>query len=264
MDLIAAGLAQSHRSTAAVTVLAFTRPDASAAPLGNLVAIRLTDSLQRTGRFTLVDRVSTAKLMREIQFGLTGAVDPASVQRIGRLTGAAYLVAGTLIPNSGKIFCDARLINVETGEISATARAEFEAEKPPQTPEQSKPSPVKPAEDDALKSAVKKLSLAMARLERDRTLQTHASSLTARIPFVIYDAISENTDALRHLARQKTNSNRHREVWEARAALQRLAGNCAEAERIYSHLLKTQPSPHSYLGLALCIGGSRGIAYAKK
>src|SRR5579884_2972483 len=57
------------------------------------------------------------KLLEEQNLGASGRVDPQTAARIGKLVGARYVVAGTFIDFYGDFRVDARLVNVETGEI---------------------------------------------------------------------------------------------------------------------------------------------------
>ncbi len=276
VERIAEGLSRTRVSSAPVAVLPFTRPDASPAPLGALFGVRLTGALQRRGKLALIDRAATPRLLREIWFGLTGAVDPATAQRVGRLAGASYLVAGTLSEAAGKIYCDARLISVETGKIAATARTHFVpddgiplAQRRSIGARARRPSGVDADDREArarqreFAGEVNKLSLEIARLERDRPAPAPRTSTgTTRRAFVIYDWAGTESRELRELAERKTTGRPRADIREARAALSRLAGDCASAERIYKKLIRRYPTPHAYLGLALCTGGRRGVRYA--
>jgi serine/threonine protein kinase len=71
-------------------------------------------------RFRVVERMQLEKLMKELQLDQSGAVDPASAQRLGKLVGAQYFIIGSYQVFQGDILINARLLRVETGEILGT------------------------------------------------------------------------------------------------------------------------------------------------
>ncbi len=65
----------------------------------------------------VVDREEIQKLIEEQNLGASGRVDPQTAAKLGKLVGARYVVLGTFIDFYGDFRVDARLVNVETGEI---------------------------------------------------------------------------------------------------------------------------------------------------
>jgi len=65
----------------------------------------------------VVEREELQKLLDEQNLGTAGRVDPQTAAKIGKLVGARYVVTGVFIDFYGDFRLDARLINVETGEI---------------------------------------------------------------------------------------------------------------------------------------------------
>jgi len=83
----------------------------------------LLSELSADQRFRLVDRAETARVLDEQSLGASGRVDRETAARVGRLVGARYMVAGTFIDLYGDFRLDARVIDVETGEILSTVRS---------------------------------------------------------------------------------------------------------------------------------------------
>lgn len=72
----------------------------------------------------LVDRAETQRVLDEQNLAASGRVDASTAARVGRLVGARYMIAGTYIDLYGDFRLDARLIDVETGEILSVHRSD--------------------------------------------------------------------------------------------------------------------------------------------
>jgi TolB-like protein len=72
----------------------------------------------------LVDRAETQRVLDEQNLAASGRVDAATAARVGRLVGARYMIAGTYIDLYGDFRLDARIIDVETGEILSVVRSD--------------------------------------------------------------------------------------------------------------------------------------------
>ncbi len=81
------------------------------------VAGMLISELAMNPAARVVEREELQKLVAEQNLGSSGRVDPQSAAKIGKLVGARYVVTGVFIDFYGDFRLDARLINVETGEI---------------------------------------------------------------------------------------------------------------------------------------------------
>ncbi|HOS98389.1 MAG TPA: CsgG/HfaB family protein [Deltaproteobacteria bacterium] len=84
-----------------VAVLTFGNPsaDPGLVPLQKGFAYLLMTDLSQVQGLTVVERVRIQALLEELKLGASGLVDEASAPRVGRLSGAGYLVGGDL---SGK------------------------------------------------------------------------------------------------------------------------------------------------------------------
>jgi tetratricopeptide (TPR) repeat protein len=67
--------------------------------------------------------------MEEQDLGASGRVDQNTAARLGRLVGARYMILGGFVDFYGDLRIDARVVNVETGEIVKTERVRDRREK---------------------------------------------------------------------------------------------------------------------------------------
>jgi TolB-like protein len=79
----------------------------------------LTGLLVDSGQFSVVERAKLGTILEEIQLGQTGAMDPATAQKAGKLIGAELILTGTLIASENEWIVNLRLVNTETGLIIA-------------------------------------------------------------------------------------------------------------------------------------------------
>jgi TolB-like protein len=76
----------------------------------------------------LVERGRLQELLSEQDLGAAGRVDASTAAQIGRLVGARYMIMGSFVDWYGDFRLDARVVNVETGEIMKTDRARGQRE----------------------------------------------------------------------------------------------------------------------------------------
>lgn len=88
------------------------------------IAGMLISELSARPGVRLVDRSETQRLLDEQNLAASGRVDAATAARVGRLVGARYMVAGTFIDLYGDFRLDARIIDVESGEIITVVRSD--------------------------------------------------------------------------------------------------------------------------------------------
>ena len=88
---------------------------------------RLNSELIKMGKFTVLERSLIQQVIEEQKFQYSGNVDMQTVSDIGSMTGADYVIVGTISKIGGKYFSvDCRMIEVET---SSSARgASYDAD----------------------------------------------------------------------------------------------------------------------------------------
>jgi curli biogenesis system outer membrane secretion channel CsgG len=111
--------------------------------LGEAAADELTTQFVKAGEFSVIERRQIQAILAEQGLGMSGAVDPATAAKVGKLLGAQLVVVGSItqfsIKQTGGAIgrlgvsasvaqaesrLDARIINVNTGEILAVAEGD--------------------------------------------------------------------------------------------------------------------------------------------
>lgn len=80
----------------------------------------LITELARNGSMRVVERSRLNELIQEQDLGASGRVDPNTAAQIGKLVGAKFMVLGGFIDLFGDFRIDARIVDVETGELVKT------------------------------------------------------------------------------------------------------------------------------------------------
>ncbi len=83
----------------------------------------LISELSRNPGARLVERSETQRLLDEQSLAEAGRVDAATAAKIGKLVGARYMIMGTFLDYYGNFRLDARIVDVETGEILNVVKA---------------------------------------------------------------------------------------------------------------------------------------------
>jgi TolB-like protein len=88
------------------------------------IAAMLISELSQNKNVRLVDRGEIQRLLDEQGLAVAERVDRETAAKIGKLVGARYMIAGSFIDLYGDFRVDARIINVETGEILKVVRSD--------------------------------------------------------------------------------------------------------------------------------------------
>jgi TolB-like protein len=92
-----------------------------------IIRERITTTIAGYKEVTLVERALLEKILSEIKFQNTGAVDQTQIARIGELSGANYVITGTVSPlKNRKIEINSRIIEVKNANIVSAAKAIIE------------------------------------------------------------------------------------------------------------------------------------------
>jgi TolB-like protein len=110
--------AENHK----IVVLPFPYHDGSLSSGSSIVSERLTNFLAERSEVQVIERSLLSKIMGEMKLEESGAVNPASTQKIGKVLGAGAIVTGTLIDlEDGQTEVNARLIQTESGVVLAAS-----------------------------------------------------------------------------------------------------------------------------------------------
>lgn len=120
---IASKLQSAGRTT--VAVVDFTDLRGEVRELGRFIAEELSGELTNAGEIEVVDRNHLKKILREQQFSTSGLADPATIQKLGRLTGARAIVTGTFTPLDNTIRVSCKVISSETGRVIAAGKLDM-------------------------------------------------------------------------------------------------------------------------------------------
>jgi TolB-like protein len=141
INVIAAGLfATAALATSGAVVAQESRPGVAVLPFENggsygkdreeFDALRrglagmLTFELGQHAAIRLVDRAEIQRLLDAQGLAVAERVDAATAAKIGKQAGARFIIAGMFIDLYGDFRVDARIINVETGEILKVVRSD--------------------------------------------------------------------------------------------------------------------------------------------
>lgn len=83
--------------------------------LTDMFTVKLVELLPE---FNIVERAKLDKIMSEFELSETGALNPQTIQKLGRLLGAQALYLGHIVPgvDNDRLCFGGRLVRVETGE----------------------------------------------------------------------------------------------------------------------------------------------------
>ncbi len=104
-----------------VAVMPFEPADGGNARDGWNISEKLVTQLVRTGKVQALERSMLRALLDEHQLGRTGALDPATLRKLGRVLSAEGIVTGSFVTIGREVVINARLINTETGVIVAAS-----------------------------------------------------------------------------------------------------------------------------------------------
>ena len=100
-------------------VLDFETKGKEVADLGEKVADLLTVFLSMEEDMELVERAKLKDVLKEMELGASGIVDPGQATRIGGLLGAQVLITGRAFIVNEKLYLVAKAISVETSRVNA-------------------------------------------------------------------------------------------------------------------------------------------------
>ncbi len=115
-------------TTIGVLYFDYAGKNAELAPLSKGLAQMLISDLAAVGTVRVVERERLQAVLDEQKLGQSGKIDRRTAARIGKLLGARYLVLGSYFDALGSFRADARLVDVETGQIVKSVGANGKAE----------------------------------------------------------------------------------------------------------------------------------------
>ena len=81
----------------------------------------IVDVVNRRNLYTLVERSALKDAVKEMEISASGMIDDTTAAQIGKLAGAEFILISNLIVDDGITYLSARIVSVETGQVSNTA-----------------------------------------------------------------------------------------------------------------------------------------------
>src|SRR5215831_7380225 len=117
----AAHAAPGDAPTAAVLYFDYDGKDAELALLRKGLAQMLISDLAASDAIRVVERERLQDVLGELKLQQSSKIDQASAVRAGKLLGARYLVLGAYFDVMKSLRADARIVDVETGQVLFSA-----------------------------------------------------------------------------------------------------------------------------------------------
>lgn len=95
-----------------------------------LLVARVQDALLENGRFGVVEREDLDRVLQELKIATSGAADPESAVRYGKLKTAGVLIYTTAVRQGGLTALSFKAVNTETSEILGRVSVEIPAVAP--------------------------------------------------------------------------------------------------------------------------------------
>lgn len=112
-------------SKASFAFMAFTT-DYKNTLVENYITDALTEAMFNTGKIKIIERSNLEAILAEQKFQSSGLVNEETAKSIGMLAGVDFVCYGTLKDLGEGFTVNARVVDVETGEICAMARTSIE------------------------------------------------------------------------------------------------------------------------------------------
>jgi|GEM_PF-5121800 len=114
--------AATKQSKQKIAVLPLRELDGQPTILGTYVAEELITDLVQLGKFDVVERQLLDKLLGEQKVEQTGAIDPATAKKVGKILGVDAIVTGSITDLTTFMAINCRLIDTGTGAVFGAAR----------------------------------------------------------------------------------------------------------------------------------------------
>ena len=95
----------------------------------NYVTDALTQAVFEGGNVRIIERANLEKILKEQKFQSSGLVDDNSAKAIGKIAGVDYVCYGDMKDIGEEITVNARIVDVESGEVLAISRTTVEKDK---------------------------------------------------------------------------------------------------------------------------------------
>ena len=112
-----------------IAIPPFMTLDNKTTMLGRLLSEKLiTEFSKEKKKITPVERDFIFKLTNEMKLGMTGLVEPKTIQQVGKFSGASYVLVGTVQRVGKDIQVSARLVRTETSKVEKSVEIPLKSE----------------------------------------------------------------------------------------------------------------------------------------
>jgi hypothetical protein len=87
----------------------------------DLVYGYIIDKVNRTGKYSIVERSALDRILKELEISLSDVMDQKTVMEIGKISGAEYIPVSTLTMENDGYYLSMRVISVKTGNVTRTS-----------------------------------------------------------------------------------------------------------------------------------------------
>jgi TolB-like protein len=108
-----------------IAVLSFRDLSQGETVLGAHIAEELATNLFNVSDLEIVERTMLDKAIGELKLGTKGVIDPKTAKEIGKFVGVDAIVTGTITDMETSVALNCRMIDVQTGNVFAAAKAEI-------------------------------------------------------------------------------------------------------------------------------------------
>lgn len=115
---------KAKRLTIAVVDFTNTNKDPKLDYLVKGIPESIITYLGKKGKVRIVERARLDVALKELKLGISGIVDEQTAVKIGKAVGATAIIVGSFIRAAGNIRINARLIDVQTGEVITAAQVQ--------------------------------------------------------------------------------------------------------------------------------------------
>lgn len=108
-----------------IAVVPFRELDGRTTVLGTYLAEELVTNLFMIGNLDIIERAMLDKVIGELKLGSTGAIDPETAKKVGKIAGVEAIVTGSITDLQSYVGINCRLIDTETGRIFGAAQTKI-------------------------------------------------------------------------------------------------------------------------------------------
>jgi uncharacterized protein YegL len=108
------------------SVMPVTTADPSLSLNAEYFTEQLVLSINKSGKFKLVERRDIQKVMKELEIGMSGLASEENAAKVGKILGAKMLILGRLYKKQNNYELFLKLVRVETSEVLAVTKARID------------------------------------------------------------------------------------------------------------------------------------------